>query len=387
MNQAPACDVVLLGGGHSHVGVLRRLGLAPMPGARLTLVSRDRFTPYSGMLPGYVAGHYSFDDVHIDLSRLAAFAGARFIQDEAVALDRSRQRVMTQRSGSEHYDWLSINTGATPGMRDVSGADAHGVPVKPIHRFNERWLQLLQRVRDGRGPVRIVVVGAGAGGVELVLAMHYRLRGERKALGENPDDLQFHLVSGTATILPTHNRRVRRWFEAVLADRGVTVHRGARVAHAGPEGLTTVDGMIIGADEVVWTTSAAGAAWLGSTGLALDNDGFIRVRQTLQAVTDPRIFAAGDTATMDGFGREKAGVFAVRQGRPLAANLRRVVAGDAPTRYRPQSRWLALISTGDRHAVASRGAVSLRGRWVWRWKDWIDRRFMEQFARLPVIGR
>ncbi|HRH06729.1 MAG TPA: selenide, water dikinase SelD, partial [Burkholderiaceae bacterium] len=145
-------------------------------------------------------------------------------------------------------------------------------------------------------------------------------------------------------------------------------------------------GQQVQADEIIWVTRAGGAAWLKSTGLQLDADGFVSVQDTLQTVTDPLIFAAGDIANMVNFKLEKAGVFAVRQGKPLAENLRRAVAGTALEAYKPQSRWLALISTGDAYAVASRGWLGFAGAWVWRWKDWIDQRFMRKFSEFPAMS-
>ena len=378
-------DIVLVGGGHSHVGVLRRFGMHPVPGVRLTVICRDTHTPYSGMLPGYIAGHYSYDEVHIDLSRLARFAGARFFRDEALGLDREARKVLCRNRPPVPYDTLSINIGSTPQMSDVPGAAEHAVPVKPINGFNERWLLLLERVRKHAGAMRIAVVGGGAGGVELTLAMQYRLRNELRAAGRNPDELDFHLLTSGAVILPTHNASVRRAFERVLAARGVEVHCSAEVNQVSAARLQTAGGESLDADEIVWVTSAGGAPWLRETGLALDADGFIQVTDTLQTVTDPKVFAAGDIASMVNHRLEKAGVFAVRQGPPLAENLRRAVEGRALEPYRPQSRWLALISTGDRYAVASRGALGFQGAWVWRWKDWIDRRFMLKFSRFPAM--
>lgn len=378
-------DIVLVGGGHSHVGVLKRFAMHPLPGVRLTVICRDTHTPYSGMLPGYIAGHYRYDEVHIDLRRLAQFAGARFYRDEALALDRAARKVLCRGRPPVPYDQLSINIGSTPRMDDVTGAHAHAVPVKPIYAFNEHWLALLDRVRNHAGVMRIAVVGAGAGGVELTLAMQYRLRNVLRALGRNPDELSFHLLSAEADILPTHNALVRKAFARVLAERGVVVHRSAAVTQVSADRLTTAGGAALEADEVVWVTNASGAPWLRGTGLALDADGFIQVTDTLQSVTDPNVFAAGDIASIVGHPLEKAGVFAVRQGRPLAENLRRAVEGRPLACYHPQRRWLALISTGDRSAVASRGLLCLSGDWVWRWKDWIDRRFMAKFSNLPAM--
>ena len=378
-------DIVLVGGGHSHVGVLKRFGMRPLPGVRLTVICRDTHTPYSGMLPGYIAGHYRYDEVHIDLSRLATFAGARYFRDEAIGLDRASRKVLCKGRPPVPYDQLSINIGSTPRISGVAGADEFAVAVKPINTFNERWLALLERVRQHAGTTRIAVVGAGAGGVEMTLAMQFRLQNELRALGRNPDELRFHLLEAGAQILPTHNGAVRNAFEQVLAARDVAVLCNAEVRRVAAGQLETSTGGTIDADEIVWVTNAGGAPWLRETGLALDPEGFIQVTDTLQSPTDPKVFAAGDIASMIGAPLEKAGVFAVRMGPPLAANLRRAVEGRPLAAYRPQRRWLALISTGDRSAVASRGLLCLKGDWVWRWKDWIDRRFMAKFSELPAM--
>ena len=372
-------DIVLVGGGHSHVGVLKSFGMNPIPGVRLTLICTDMHTPYSGMLPGYVAGHYAYDEVHIDLSRLAVFAGARLYRDEVVALDRTSNKVLCRNRPPVPYDLLSINIGSTPQLAQVPGAAQNAVAVKPIQRFNERWLALLDRVQHHPGKLTIAVVGAGAGGVELLLAMQFRLRNELQKLGRNPDELVFHLFTSGPVILPTHNTGVRKRFDRVLSERSVIVHRHAAVSEVFAGSLRTGSGESLPADEIVWVTSAGGAPWLRDTGLALDADGFINVTDTLQTVTDPNIFAAGDIASMVNYKLEKAGVFAVRQGPPLTANLRRAVEGTPLREYHPQARWLALISTGDKYAVASRGWLGFAGHAVWQWKDWIDRRFMTKF--------
>ncbi|MEX1166258.1 MAG: selenide, water dikinase SelD [Hydrogenophaga sp.] len=378
-------DLILVGGGHSHVVVLRMLAMQPEPGLRITLICTDVDTPYSGMLPGYISGHYSFDDVHIDLGRLAAFAGARFIRGEVTGLDRVNQRVLLRGRPSLPYDLLSINTGSTPNVRQVEGAQAHAVPVKPIAQFNLRWLSLLERVRAMQQPLTVAVVGGGAGGVELVLSMQFRLRNELQSLGCNPELLRFVLLTAGDNLLPTHNPSVRARFARVLQERHIAVHTRAEVNQVLPGCLITQDGRRFDADETLWVTQAGGPAWLRETGLALDEHGFIQVNELLQTLTDPHIFAAGDVAAFTHRPLEKAGVFAVRMGPPLVKNLRLSLRGQPLLPYRPQQRWLALISTGDRYAVASRGAIGFAGAWVWAWKDWIDRRFMRKFTELPAM--
>src|SRR5437016_1703546 len=173
-------DVVLLGAGHSHVTVLRMFGMKPIPGVRLTLITREVHTPYSGMLPGLIAGHYGFDDAHIDTGPLARFAGARLYQDEVVDLDLAGRRVICRNRPPVPYDLLSLNIGSTPNTADVPGATEHAIPVKPIDGFLARFEAMTARVLQRRGRARVALVGAGAGGVELLLSVERRLRAETR---------------------------------------------------------------------------------------------------------------------------------------------------------------------------------------------------------------
>ena len=377
-------DLVLIGGGHSHVIVLKGLGMDPVPGVQVTVIARDIDTPYSGMLPGLIAGHYEFDDAHIDLAPLARFAGARLYHDEVTGLDLENRLVFCRDRPPVPYDVLSIDIGVTP-VLDVHGAPEHAVPVKPITTLIARWEQLKARVRNQEHPLRIGVVGAGAAGVELTLAIQYALR-QSMDLSRSPAvEPEFHLFSAADTILPTHNRLTRSAFRRVLKERGVHVHLRARVSEVLATGLVIEDGSRHELDEVVWSTDARAQAWPGRAGLDVDPSGFVRVDDTLQSTSHPGVFAAGDIAAMVNHPREKAGVFAVRQGPPLEANLRRALRGQTLEPFTPQKRFLSLVSTGDRYAVASRGGWSLEGAWVWRWKDWIDRRFMRRFSELPEM--
>ncbi len=377
-------DLVLVGGGHSHVAVLRRFGMKPMPGVRVTLVCRDAHTPYSGMLPGLVAGHYAFDDAHIDLEPLSRFAGARFYHAEVTGLDLDNRRVLCRGRPPVAYDLLSINVGSTPRTGDVPGAEGAVVPVKPINRFIDHWQRMSERVLEHDGPVRIAVVGAGAGGVEILLAVQHRLRRMLAAEGRTGQHLEFHLFSKSEDILPTHNPSVRRRFARVLRGRGVRVHSACPVTEVSRGRLRAADGEHR-FDEVLWVTPAGAAPWVRESGLRVNDDGFIEVNDALQSLSHPDVFAAGDIAHMVNHPRPKSGVFAVRQGKPLARNLKRALRGRALRPFRPQREFLGLISTGDRYAVASRSFWSFEGRLVWRWKDWIDRRFMRKYNQLPEM--
>jgi selenide,water dikinase len=260
------------------------------------------------------------------------------------------------------------------------------VSVKPIARFNQRWLSLLQRVCSEDRSWTLAVVGAGAGGVEMALAMQWRLHEALRWQGRDLARLRIEIFAAGGTILPTHNRRVRAIFADALRSRCITVHLNTAIRDQDAHCLVAHDGRRFPVDETLWVTQAGGPEWLRDTGLALDAQGFVRVDDSLRSLTDPMIFAAGDVTAFDARPLEKAGVFAVRMGPPLAANLRAVLLGRTPSPWRPQRHWLALISTGDRHAVASRGPIGFAGEWVWRWKDWIDRRFMRRFSDLPPMA-
>jgi selenide,water dikinase len=373
-----ATDIVLLGGGHAHVHVIKVFAERPLPGVRVTLITRDLETPYSGMLPGVVAGFYKRDEAHIDLVRLTAVSGTRLIHAEAIGLDRTAKCVSLAGRPAIAYDILSIDIGITPDLTSIAGAAEHGIAVKPIGAFLDKLEHLRARCRAGKLR-RIVVIGGGAGGVELVLSLRARLRADAARDGRDAG-ISFALVTDDA-LLATHNVRVRCAFRKHLAAAGVEVHEHCAVTALKAGSIVCRNGETFRADAVLLATSAAPPAWFASAGLARDAGGFLAVTSTLQLVNEPDIFAAGDCAGLVATPREKAGVYAVRAGPPLAANLARRVHGKPLRPWRPQRQHLALISTGERYAVASRGALKAEGAWLWTVKDWIDRRWMDMYRR------
>jgi len=364
--------IVLLGGGHSHVEVLRRFGLASELSAEITLISPHRFAPYSGMLPGLVAGHYRWEECHIDLEALCRHAKADLRLTSAREIDPNRRQVSCVEGPEQDYDVLSVDVGSTPAIDSIPGASETGILVKPVDRFLTSIDSLSGRIALGQAR-RIVIVGAGAAGVEICLALHYRLAQSRPEL---------HLVSSTNTILPGHNGIVRSLMTARLRSASVRTHLGKTVLRAHARRLEFSDESMLEFDEIIWATGACAPRWLRGSGLTLTEEGFILVNDHLQSVSHSNVFAAGDVATMRDHATPKSGVYAVRQGPPLAENLLRVIAAQPLMRYVPQLRALALISTGGRHAIASWGPLAWAGDWVWRRKDSIDRRFISKY-RVP----
>lgn len=371
-------DLVFVGGGHAHALALRMLAMAPIRGLRITLVSPASHTPYSGMLPGLVAGHYRFEETHIDLARLCQWAGIRFLASEVTGLDPAAKVLELSGRPSIEYDLVSIDIGSQPELDSVPGARAHSVAVKPVAGLWQRWREIeahLARAGDRIGH-RVAVVGGGAGSVELILAMAHALAGR---------DIAFDLWCGGPEILQGYNRGARAAVLSALARHGVSVHIDSRVVEVDAAALVLADGSRQLYDDLFWCTGASAAPWIAASGLACDAQGFLQVRDTLQAMDDDDVFAAGDIAAQVAHPRPKAGVFAVRQGPVLAHNLRARLLGKALRQHRPQQRFLSLVSLGDRRATADKRFLHATGAWVWRWKDHIDRSFMRRFEDLPPL--
>jgi len=356
-------DLVLLGAGHAHVEVLRRFAMRPLPGVRITLIGREPHTPYSGMLPGLIRGEYGFDAAHIDLAPLAAVAGARLIVAEATAIDPDAREVRFAQRPAVAFDVLSIDVGGIPAM-----PGGEGTPVKPIGAFLARLDALTASLPPGG---RIAVVGGGAGGVELALALARRF------------PARIALVCAEAEPLTAAPARARAVARAALTEARVELACGVRAVGFAEGRLALSDGSALAADAALWATGVVGPPMLAESGLSCDAAGCVMVDRTLASVSHPQVFAAGDCASVAGAARPKSGVWAVRAGAPLADNLCRALAGRALRPWRPQQDALAILGLGGGRAVAWRNGVAVSGRWVWRWKDRIDRNWMAMYADAP----
>lgn len=369
-------DLVLLGGGHTHALVLRRWAMAPLPGARVTLISPDPTAPYTGMLPGLVAGHYRRADLEIDLVQLARRAGARLILDRACGIDRGAQTVALQGRPPVAYDVLSVDIGISSDLPSLPGYAEHAVSAKPLGAYAARWERFVQAVATGAAPPQVAVIGGGVAGVELALAMAHRLQGTKGA--------QVTVIEAAPVPLPGVGDRARRRLLAHMAAAGVILRTGTAVAGITAAAVRLDNGESLPAALVVGAAGTRPQDWLRDTGLDLTK-GFITIGPTLQSVSDPRVFAAGDCAHMRHAPRPKAGVYAVRQAPVLLHNLRAALAETGRLRqYHPQRDYLKLVSLGGRRALADKWGLPLEGRWLWMLKDRIDARFMAGFAPPPV---
>lgn len=365
---------MLVGGGHSHVLLIRRWAMNPIPGTRLTLISSAVQTPYSGMLPGLIAGHYTFDEIHIDLLRLCAWADIRFIEQTVTGLDLNAKHVLFDNRPSIGFDILSLDTGSTPDL-SVAGAEQFVTPVKPVSDFYQRWCSIRDRLASAKtDQLTVGVVGSGAGGFELVSAMRHALPNESAKC-----------VWFLRNELPLQGRPARVGRLALQAAMGnnIEVVRQCDVVKVDRQQLNAADGRTFAVDEILWCTSASGPGWAAEAGMRVDRSGFVATNSNLQSVSHEFVFATGDVGTQVKTPSNKAGVFAVRQAPFLYENIRRLLRGKPLSTYRPQTDFLSLMATGPKRAIASRGPVAIESDWIWRWKDWIDQRFMQQFRTLP----
>jgi selenide,water dikinase len=368
-------DLVLIGGGHTHALVLRRWGMSPLPGVRLTLINPGPAAPYSGMLPGFVAGHYDRDTLDIDLVRLARFAGARLIVGRAVALDPAARRITVEgRAGAVCYDAASVDIGISSDMPDLPGFGEHAIPAKPLERFATAWDRFRADAHE-TGEADVAVIGGGVAGAELSMAMAHALRGIRARA-------RVTLIDRGA-VLEEFGASARARLLAALEAQGVDRIEHAEVTEITAEAVRLADGRKIASG---FTTGAAGARpqrWLAETGLDC-TDGYLDVGPTLQT-SAPELFAVGDCAHLAFDPRPKAGVFAVREAPVLHANLAAFLSGRRLRRFRPQKDYLKLVSLGQKAALAEKLGAARSGPLLWRWKDHIDRRFMSQFRDLPAM--
>ncbi|WP_171231982.1 selenide, water dikinase SelD [Ruegeria sp. HKCCA4812] len=364
-------DLVLVGGGHTHALLLRKWGMDPLPGARVTVINPGPTAPYSGMLPGYVAGHYDRWELDIDLVRLARFAGARVILGAVDGIDTDRQEIHVPGCPPVGFDVASVNVGITSDMPAMPGFAEHAVPAKPLGPFAAEWAAYLA----GSGPASVVVIGGGIAGVELVMAMAHALRAKGRSAQVALIDNAFAL---TAT-RPKAAETIRR----AMQDLGVEVIENAAISRIASDHVALQDGRKIPAGFVTGAAGARPYGWIEKTGLDLE-DGFIRVNSYLQS-SDPVVFAAGDCAHLTDNPRPKAGVYAVREAPVLFDNLRAALGAGRMRKYVPQKDYLKLISLGGKSALGERLGLSHSGAMMWKWKNHIDRIFMNKFRDLPQM--
>ena len=368
-------DLVLIGGGHAHALVLKAWGMNPLPGARLTLINPGPTAPYTGMLPGYIAGHYRRDELEIDLVRLCRHAGARLIMDSSLDIDQSRHEIILGSRGPVGYDIASINVGITAGL-NVPGFSTYGISAKPLNAYADRWNIFKSQVVKGYTTPDVVVIGGGVAGCELAMAMAYALQ----AKGISPRVTVIELGSQISGV----GSKVQHQILMAMANLGIVIKTGLKVVGV-TENQVLLDGhQPIAATLCVGAAGGVAQDWITQTNLP-QKDGFIKVSSDLGVVGDDALFAVGDCALMANGLLPKAGVFAVRAAPILHHNMRATLTGRKRNHWKPQKKYLKLISVGEKSAIAEKMGVAIAGRLMWLWKNKIDRAFMKRLRDFPEM--
>ncbi len=363
-------QLLLIGGGHAHLGVLELLARRQRSGIDVTLVSAGSAQVYSGMLPGHLAGHYTYEQCSIPLDPLCETARADFVRARVVSLDLEQRVALTETGGMLPFDIVSIDIGPGPDQATISGLQ-HALSVRPIEQLVSTWRMLEQRFAGTPLPQTLAVIGGGPAGTELVAAMAWRAR-------EANLQLKPSIIAGNGGLLPGMPRGTARLMRKRLTALGVRVIE-SDAQSVRPNAVTIGGAGEFHADVIIAATGAAAWAWPRQSGLKCDGRGFIEVNTHLQSVSHPFVFAAGDCASMVNHPHPKSGVYAVRAGPPLGENLLRALTRRPLVAHRPQKRALYLLSAGGQDAVGVWGPLVFDGAWVWRWKDRIDRRFVGRF--------
>jgi selenide,water dikinase len=360
--------------------VLKSLGDVPDEGISATLVTPQPAQVYSGMVPGYVAGHYTLEECSIALAPLASRAHASVHFTTGALVNPTMREVILANGEVVPYDVLSVDVGSQPLVAGAKGVREHAIAIRPLEKFVDGWERVLARAREGR--IRSVsVVGGGAAGVEVALAIDYRFRSELGGVAPH-----VRILTNTDVPLPDFPDGMRRRLARILQRRNVGAHVACAVSEVGRDFLRLEGGNEFASDATFWVAGAAAPDWIRDSGLRTDARGFLAVNDFLQSLSHPEVFGSGDCATNIAHPRAKSGVFAVRAGPALAVNLRAAIRGEPLAPHLTRERFLVLLSAGKRYAVGVYGPFSWEGRWVWHLKDRIDRRFIARYAQLPATA-
>lgn len=366
-------DLLLVGAGHSNVQVLRAFGMRPDPNIRVTVVAREAHSPYSGMLPGFVYGMYSWEDIHIDLAKLCTFANARLIVDEVLHINPSDNTVNVRGRPDLRYDCLVVNTGGEPGIKFRGRENV--TAVKPIGRFTTEWDHIVEQGESGVHH-KLVVVGGGPGSVEVALAV-------RERFGEVFD---ITILTADPELMIQHNRRVRKIATRTLTRHAISFKVNFPVATVTDREVASEQGDQVECDHVLWVTGVEAPPWIRESGFDVDSGGFLKVDNTLRSTSHRNVFAGGDMVCLVGQERPKSGVFAVREGPILARNARAFLKAKRLRIYNAQKQALAILRLPGNDALASKGPWCMRSKTISRWKHRIDVKFMRRFKKLPTMS-
>lgn len=373
-------NLVFIGGGHSHAIALKLWGKKPVLGVKVTLISDVKNTPYSGMLPGYLGGYYNYQESHINLEKLAKFAKINLIIDSVIDIDPHQKNIPCKSGKRIDFDLVSIDIGSTPKNSDIEGANLYTIPAKPVNLLLAKWQEITDQAEHNNDKLLTLnIIGGGAGGVELAMNIHRKLSSILA-----PNKLKINLIHKREKILSNQNEWVSYKLTEILKSKNINLYLNTTIKAVNRDNIITESELKIPADHHFLVTQASAPLWLKNSSISTDKDGFIFIKDTLQSLNYDFIFATGDIATMVNYPCPKAGVFAVKQGKPLYENICNFLNNKPLKSYHPQRNYLNIIGTGNDSAVAMWGYFGGESPILWHWKKHLDNTFIKQFANLEV---
>src|SRR6056300_1451653 len=363
-------DLVLIGGGHSHLLVLMKLSKRPIKGNRITLITNEIDTPYSGMIPGYIEGIYSWRDSHIDLCRLCLKLNVRFIHAEVERVSAYNKEIYFKDRPKIKFDVLSINTGIQSNNSDIKGAAKYCLPVKPISKLANNFLNKITNYKS------IAFIGGGAGSVELALAI------KKRFLNIN-QEIKITLISGKRGLLSAFPQKTKLISQETLKKFKIDIIEYNRVLEVTPKQIILSDKSILRIDKAILSTNSMTPKWLTRSDILLTRDNYILVNKSFQT-NYKYVFASGDVIDFDNQNLKKAGVFAVRSGKPLAVNIKKFIIGKNLLEYKFNKNYLALIGTSKASAIATKYNLTFNSKFFFYLKSYIDKRFIKKFSDFRI---
>jgi len=360
-------SLVLVGGGHAHVYVLKKLRIKKPRSLQVVMVSSDTRQYYSGMAAGYIEGRYELEDYTFDLPALCERSGVEFIQDEVIRINSEKKILETKTGRTISYDRLSMDTGSELKNKRIPGAQEHAFMIKPFRNLTK----LKELLQSGSYYAKsIVIIGGGAAGIEIACAISHMMSNRNSPI-------HLTIIDGGRDVMQNHPVKARHLARQALEKANVKLILGFRVALLDAHTITLDTGKIIQHDLAIWATGTQASPLYTTSGLPIDGQGYLRVEENLQCVGEKAIWGAGDCIA---FGRlnelPKNGVQAVREAPILTRNLLSSMGSGKVKTYRPKNRYLAIISLGGGQALLTFGNIVLKGKSMWLLKDWIDRSYM-----------
>ncbi len=367
--------LLLIGGGHSHaIGLVAPSvsALSLMNNIDITIISDGETSAYSGILPAYIAGYYSPEDVFIPIKKIAERKGINFILDSLIDINADLKYVVCQSGKVINFDVLSIDIGSTPKKSHIEGADLYSIPAKPVTLLLEKWQKIVNYYQDNPSEsITLNIIGGGAGGVELALNMNRKLT---TILPNN--QVTINLIHRGERLLENHNQWVSYKLTEILQVNQINLYLNSEVEKINQGEITLKSGDKIKGNYHILVTQASAPLWLKDNSINTDKEGFILIKNTLQTTNYDYIFASGDIATLKENSHPKAGVFAVRQGKHLFQNLVNFLENKPLKPYITPHNYLNIIGTGNKSAIASWGYLAWESPLLWYLKNRLDRRFM-----------